>query len=233
MFTRRLQFLTKAAVVIGAFLLIVIIYKSLGPADLPAIYSSELKVQFVESSNHQVNLNDLFDLKSFRNRITPSRECKSFQNEKLAVMVVMSYVGHDDLRASHRQALSEEKLNALGIARYFLLADIPPTERYISQSQIDDESARFGDILQGGFVDAYRNLTYKHMMGLKWVAEHCDLFKFVIKVDDDIVFDVFKLSEYLERGVHSGKFMAGFVLDSQKVVRNAKSKWWVFFHILI
>lgn len=225
MFTRRLQFLTRVTVVLGVFLLIVIIYKNIGPADLQEIFPSELKVQFIEGESHEVNQNDIFNLKSFRYRITPSRECKSFQNEKLAVMVVMSYVEHDDLRASHRQALSEESLNALGIARYFLLADIPPTERYISQSQIDDESARFGDILQGGFIDAYRNLTYKHMMGLKWVAEQCDMFQFVIKVDDDIVFDVFQLRDYLEKGVHSGKFMAGFVLDNQKVVRNEKSKW--------
>lgn len=227
MFTRRLQFLTKAALVLGAVLLVVIIYKSLGPVDLPEIYTSEFNVQFIESKSHEVNQNDLFNLKSFRHRITPSLECKSFRNEKLAVMVVMSYVGHDDLRASHRQALSEESLNALGIRRYFLLADIPPSERYISQSQIDDESARFGDILQGEFVDAYRNLTYKHMMGLKWAAEHCDSFRFVIKVDDDIVFNVYKLREFLENGVHSGKFMAGFVLEDQKVVRNEKSKWYV------
>lgn len=225
MFTRRLHSLTKVTAVVGVFLLIVIVFKNLSSTDLPEVFPSELKVQFIESEGSKVNQNDLFNLKSFRHRITPSRECKSFQNEKLAVILVMSYVGHDDLRAAHRQALSEESLNALGIARYFLLADIPPTERFVHQSQIDDESARFGDVLQGEFLDAYRNLTYKHMMGLKWVAEKCDMFQFVIKVDDDIVFDVFKLREYLEKGVHSGKFIAGFVLDNQVVVRNEQSKW--------
>lgn len=228
MFTRRLQFLLKCTLVLGAFVLIVIIFKN-GIQDSEEIaetqfYAENVHVQFIENT-HKVNTNDLFNLKSFQHRITPRKECESFQHEKLAVMLVMSYVGHDDLRAAHRLALMEESLNALGILRYFLLADIPDKERYISQSQIDDESSRFGDILQGKFVDAYRNLTYKHMMGLKWAADHCGQFKYVIKVDDDIVFDLYKLRDYLEMGVHGGKFMAGFVLENQAVVRNSQSKW--------
>uniref|UniRef100_T1GTC7 Hexosyltransferase n=1 Tax=Megaselia scalaris TaxID=36166 RepID=T1GTC7_MEGSC len=222
MFTRRLQFLLKCTLVLGAFVLIVIIFKN-GIQDSEEIaetqfYAENVHVQFIENT-HKVNTNDLFNLKSFQHRITPRKECESFQHEKLAVMLVMSYVGHDDLRAAHRLALMEESLNALGILRHSRQGKVH------FPSQIDDESSRFGDILQGKFVDAYRNLTYKHMMGLKWAADHCGQFKYVIKVDDDIVFDLYKLRDYLEMGVHGGKFMAGFVLENQAVVRNSQSKW--------
>ena len=33
------------------------------------------------------------------------------------------------------------------------------------QSLIEEEQVRHGDIVQGNFIDSYRNLTYKHVMG--------------------------------------------------------------------
>lgn len=33
--------------------------------------------------------------------------------------------------------------------------------------QIDRESSEFNDIVQGSFLDAYRNMTYKHLLGYR------------------------------------------------------------------
>lgn len=38
------------------------------------------------------------------------------------------------------------------------------------QNAINEESERYHDLVQGNFVDSYRNLTYKHVMGLKWIT---------------------------------------------------------------
>ncbi|XP_067676194.1 beta-1,3-galactosyltransferase 4-like [Haliotis asinina] len=35
---------------------------------------------------------------------------------------------------------------------------------------IRDEFAKHGDILQGNFIDSYRNLTYKGSMGIEWFS---------------------------------------------------------------
>ena len=54
------------------------------------------------------------------------------------------------------------------------------------QAQIDAEASQFRDILQGSFVDSYRNLTYKSIMGLAWSQGYCAK-EYVIKLDDDVI----------------------------------------------
>ena len=41
------------------------------------------------------------------------------------------------------------------------------------QSKIEEESALYGDIVQGTFHDSYHNLTYKHVMALDWAVTFC------------------------------------------------------------
>lgn len=41
------------------------------------------------------------------------------------------------------------------------------------------------DFLQGDFLDAYENLTYKHVMVLKYIVYHCPNVQYVLRVDDD------------------------------------------------
>ncbi|XP_046607711.1 beta-1,3-galactosyltransferase 5-like isoform X1 [Neodiprion virginianus] len=54
------------------------------------------------------------------------------------------------------------------------------------QSKLEEEDKTYGDIVQGNFVDSYRNLTYKHVMLLKWAKYHCPNVKYVLKLDDDV-----------------------------------------------
>lgn len=143
-------------------------------------------------------------------------------------------MGHDELRAAHRQAISQVKLAELGIQRVFLLASIPAKEHFITQQQLQNEQQKFGDLLQGNFMEAYRNLSYKHIMGLKWSSTECSKAKFVIKIDDDIVYDIFYIKRYLDtlelenlKLTSSSELLAGYVLDSKKVIRNQANKWYV------
>ena len=55
------------------------------------------------------------------------------------------------------------------------------------------QAEQFGDIVQGGFIDAYSNMTYKNIFGKLWVSEFCPQAKFVIKSDDDMFIDMFAL----------------------------------------
>lgn len=143
-------------------------------------------------------------------------------------------MGHDELRAAHRQAISQAKLSELGIQRIFLLGAIPQQEHFISQAQVENEQQRFGDLLQGNFMEAYRNLSYKHTMGLKWAATECSKARFIIKIDDDIVYDIFHVKRYLDalelenlKLTTSSQLLAGYILDSKPVIRNQANKWYV------
>ncbi|XP_075158268.1 beta-1,3-galactosyltransferase 5 [Haematobia irritans] len=159
--------------------------------------------------------------------------CKNFKKELMAILIVTSYVGHDELRSAHRNAISQTKLDDMGMQRVFLLASIPPREHFITQSQIINEQKRFGDLLQGNFLEGYRNLSYKHTMGLEWAAQRCSKAKFIIKIDDDIIYDVFHLKRYLEslelenrNLVTSDSLLAGYILDEKPAIRNSANKWY-------
>lgn len=68
---------------------------------------------------------------------------------RLAILVVTSYVGHDDVRSAHRRAISKAELAKVNIFRVFLLAEIPEKEKFIKQEAIDNEHQHFNDIVQG------------------------------------------------------------------------------------
>lgn len=151
-------------------------------------------------------------------------------SELLGVIMVTSYVGNDALRAAHRQAISQQKLISMGLLRIFSLGEIPDRERFITQKALQSEQDLFGDLIQGSFQEAYRNLTYKHVMSLKWATEHCRRAKFVVKMDDDIVFDPFFVQNHLSdvgQGKDQGSLLAGFVFNNKKVIRLKANKWFV------
>lgn len=55
-----------------------------------------------------------------------------------------------------------------------------------SQRAIEAENAQHADIVQGRFVDAYRNMTYKHVAALKWLVYRCPQAGHLLKLDDDV-----------------------------------------------
>jgi len=65
------------------------------------------------------------------------------------------------------------------------------------QANIETEAERYGDIIQGDFIDTYRNLTLKAVLGLKWVMAYCKEASILIKVDDDAFVNIFKLFNLL------------------------------------
>lgn len=58
------------------------------------------------------------------------------------------------------------------------------------QHSINTESIINGDIVQGSFIDTYKNLTHKSVLVLRWISENCMHIKTVIKVDDDVFLNI-------------------------------------------
>ncbi|XP_055638180.1 beta-1,3-galactosyltransferase 5 [Toxorhynchites rutilus septentrionalis] len=172
-----------------------------------------------------VNLTDF----QFRIKNDICKENGSY-SELLGVILITSYVGNDAIRSAHRQAISQQKLISMGMLRIFSLGSIPPSERFITQEAIEHEQHLFGDLIQGSFMEAYRNLTYKHVMSLKWTTEHCRKVKFLIKMDDDIVYDPFYIQNYLSdlgQQKEQRNLLAGFTFNNKKVIRLKANKWYV------
>ncbi|KAL4720030.1 hypothetical protein ACJJTC_009272 [Scirpophaga incertulas] len=158
------------------------------------------------------------------NILSPSEHfCKK---SPFFTIIVTSYVGHVELRSAHRRAMPTDILKSMNATRIFLLAKIPPTEKHLTQQAIENEHSIYNDLLQGSFIENYRNLTLKHLMGLKWVSNKCTPI-YIVKVDDDIVFNLantYKL--LLSLGIQQNLLM-GYMLNNTVPRRQKQNKWYV------
>ncbi|XP_014274744.1 beta-1,3-galactosyltransferase 5 [Halyomorpha halys] len=162
---------------------------------------------------------DLLDFRNF-NYILKGKPCGSNISH---IQIVTSYSGNVEARSAIRRAYPSSDLQRLGISRVFLLATLPPFHE-VSQNALLDENKKFSDLVQGNFMESYRNLTYKHLMGLKWATKYCNNVKFVIKTDDDILVDLYTLVDITEKK----KFqLMGYILKDMRPIRMKANKWYV------
>lgn len=98
------------------------------------------------------------------------------------------------------------------------------------QVRINNEQLLHGDLIEGDFIDSYRNITIKSIIALSWVSKFCPHVKYVVKSDDDIFVNVFAVAERLfPRMKHDDKVLACHVKESgtSPIVRDSKSKWYI------
>jgi hypothetical protein len=55
------------------------------------------------------------------------------------------------------------------------------------------EHAKYNDTIMGDFIDTYHNLTLKGVMGFRWISQYCSHADFVLKLDDDMIVNMFYL----------------------------------------
>ena len=85
------------------------------------------------------------------------------------------------------------------------------------------EQDQYGDIVQGDFIDSYKNMTLKSLLGLKWVTEHCPMVKHVIKTDDDMIINFPYLLSVLRETDMTWSIMGPLNLGAK--VYRSRSKW--------
>ncbi|XP_055621807.1 beta-1,3-galactosyltransferase 9 [Toxorhynchites rutilus septentrionalis] len=95
------------------------------------------------------------------------------------------------------------------------------------QRRIQQENRLYDDIVQGNFVDAYRNMTYKHVMALKWFTYHCPDAKYILKADDDVFVNTPVLYDVLESTTQRRKLLFCQEINRAAVKRTHRSKWYV------
>ncbi|XP_070157666.1 beta-1,3-galactosyltransferase 5 isoform X2 [Polyergus mexicanus] len=151
-------------------------------------------------------------------------------NATFLIWIITSYAGNPSVRSALRRAYMDEELQTLGIERVFLLGklnDDAEKKTHVSQEALLDESRRFSDILQGDFLDTYRNLTYKHLMGLRWATNNCKHIKYIMKMDDDIVVDIYGILEKLHTDIIEKNSLAGYIMKNMIPIREPANKWYV------
>ncbi|XP_022652071.1 lactosylceramide 1,3-N-acetyl-beta-D-glucosaminyltransferase-like isoform X3 [Varroa jacobsoni] len=148
--------------------------------------------------------------------------------ESLVVLVHSApnhYAQRDSIRSTWGQG--SQRLKKFWIKLVFLLAAV---EDEAQNWKIQLEHLRYRDIVQvvisndlGNFIDAYRNLTYKHVMGLKWAWENCPRAPWLLKMDDDIFVHLFNLYKMVKED--NREKLICYVQKQMPVTRDEGSKW--------
>ena len=96
---------------------------------------------------------------------------------------------------------------------------------------IKQENEIYGDMVQTDFSDTYYNLTTKTMMGFRWVSTYCGNARYTLKVDDDIVVSIPRLTSYLNALVKNDTHQTNSILcryyEHAPVFRDNTSKFYL------
>ncbi|RVE50595.1 hypothetical protein evm_004719 [Chilo suppressalis] len=163
----------------------------------------------------------LINLRNFSFKMNP-QPCAGYPAGLLLVVIISSkptnYENRMVIRNTWGRSVDSTKV-------VFLMGELNNAS---VNEKIQNESSVYGDIVQGNFADAYRNMTYKHVMGLKWVTHHCPNAKYVLKTDDDMVVNSHELRRFLARELSpwgARRLITCQVLEHAQVQRSQMSKW--------
>lgn len=190
--------------------LLVTVVVALHTAWQPPVQPPGLDESLTEPRPRREALSTLIDLPNFSFNLPNS--CNN--SKPLWVGIVSSAPHHfyhrEQIRATW--ANSQQVVFLLGLANATL------------QPLIEEEAREYGDIVQGTFVDSYRNMTYKHVMGLMWATKHCPGARFILKTDDDVFVNTPYLNNYLP-SIPDQKLILCPLMESSLVKRSYRSKW--------
>ena len=97
------------------------------------------------------------------------------------------------------------------------------------QQRVKDEAAKYNDLVQHDFIDSYRNMTIKHLVGMNWVLEHCPTAQMLVKVDDDVFVNVYRLVEfykfYMYKHTRFSELVNCAVSKGTRVRRGKRQQW--------
>ncbi|XP_065300335.1 beta-1,3-galactosyltransferase 5-like [Dermacentor albipictus] len=111
----------------------------------------------------------------------------SGRNDTLALVAVFTASDHFEHRSTVRSTWGGALTKMSGLKVLFMLGR-PGSDPV--QERIVQEDGTHEDIVQGNFVDTYKNLTLKSLMMLTWVTRFCPNARFVLKIDDDVLLNV-------------------------------------------
>ncbi|KAK6012515.1 hypothetical protein OSTOST_22336 [Ostertagia ostertagi] len=86
---------------------------------------------------------------------------------------------------------------------------------------VEREAETHGDILQVDITDSYRNLTIKNIAAMRYVAGVCTNVGAVLKIDDDVAWDVMSTASLIDSSITEGSIRCP--LAQQPAARDSKT----------
>ena len=186
--------------------------------------NSELLLNFSEMSAWIGS--DILPASLYSNYSLENTTLCSSVNDLLMLVAVNSAAANFDNRMSFRKTWTN-KAHTASYGRTVIVFIVGKTDSG-TQKRLQEEFSRYGDILQGGFMDTYNNLTEKGVVMHKWISERCRNAKIILKADDDIVVNIFKLYKNLVPFLHGqSRTVVCRTYYKKHINRQKSSKWYV------
>ncbi|CAG2217964.1 unnamed protein product [Mytilus edulis] len=150
--------------------------------------------------------------------------CKNISKLSCIVMVYSSPDHFERREALRKTFLNSTFYKQETIRAIFLLGEVYNSSL---QHTIERENLVFQDIIQGQFIDSYRNLTYKGVLGFKWISENCPNAEFAAKIDDDVIVNFFKIFQHLSFIKFKRRFLMCDKVNPNlyPIQRDTNEKW--------
>lgn len=164
----------------------------------------------------RVNLSDLADTRL----LCVPAVCEEDGGASLDVLVLVhSALENRHAREAIRASWGSDK-TSVGIvsAVVFILGF---SQNTTDQAMVNTESREHEDIVQAEFMDSYRNLSYKNLLGLHWVTLYCPSARLVVKTDDDYFLDLYGIHHLSQEILADKRFLTGGLLACPMIVNSA------------
>jgi beta-1,3-galactosyltransferase 1 len=170
---------------------------------------------------------DIVNPHDFEYIINPGNKvCSDNKGENI---FLIAFVPTSPSNYKNRLALRETWANMLIFPDLRVLFMLGNRDNKKISKLIQYESETYGDIVQENFYDSYRNLTYKGIMALRLISEYCPKVKYILKLDDDILVNMYYLMKHLKAlyqfGLDRKNTILGFMYENTKIIRRVESKW--------
>ncbi len=158
---------------------------------LPLANAEPLKLEFGPVIN---------DVLSFRYPIT-IQPCPNVTVNPSVFVAVISAPSNFEKRKMIRKTWkkhlkAENEKGSLVTAGFGFIVGL--TANNVTQAKIEEESKLYGDIIQIGMSDFYRNLSSKVAGLFNWLYRHCPEVDFLLKVDDDVYVNIRNLVRFIQ-----------------------------------
>ncbi|XP_043961300.1 beta-1,3-galactosyltransferase 1-like [Gambusia affinis] len=158
---------------------------------------------------------------------TINEELKCKQENPFVVLMVQVAPRNRAHRDIVRNSWGSEKLvNNQVVALVFLLGMQTGDDAEQVHRQLLQESREHHDLIQGDFVDCYKNLTIKTMVMLEWLNSYCSSAAYAMKIDSDMFLNVPNLVNLLLKAPRTN-YMTGLVTHAERVSRDPNFKFYM------
>ncbi|XP_030062653.1 beta-1,3-galactosyltransferase 2-like [Microcaecilia unicolor] len=164
------------------------------------------------------------NLHPYRYIINEPHKCK--EKNPFLVFLIASTGKEKQLREAIRKTWGNEVIvSGVCIVRLFMLG----ISNQAKTKSLFKESKLYHDIIQQNFLDTYKNLTLKTMMGMNWVSTYCPNASYVMKTDSDMFVNTEHLiKRFLKPSLPAKRnYFTGFILKNHVPHRDKNSKWYV------